>query len=239
MAKTFVLVHGAWQAPYAWQSVRQQLEARGQKVIVIGLPGHGADNTPPEQVSMERYSRKVIDAVGAADEQVILVGHSMGGLVVSGVAEKIPEKIGKLVYVGAYVPADGQSLMDLSMTDKQSILGASLVPSHDQLTLGIKKESLINIFCQDATPEEQELVLSHYRPEPAIPFTDKVNVTGGNFGQVDKYYIRTTEDHAVGINLQNEMIKTAGITHVLSVATGHCPFITRPAEVTDILMTIL
>ena len=52
MTKTFILVHGAWQAPYAWQSVQQQLESNGQKVIVIELPGHGADKTPAAQTSI-------------------------------------------------------------------------------------------------------------------------------------------------------------------------------------------
>ena len=235
VVKTFVLVHGAWQAPYAWQAVKDQLEKKGHKVIVIELPGHGADQTPPIQASIDSYSQKVIEAIDAVDSKVILVGHSMAGLVVSEVAEKIPAKIDKLVYIGAYVPANGQSLMELSMLDKQSLLGASLIPSQDQLTLDVKKENLTNIFCQDATKEEKDLVLANYRSEPAIPFTNKVTVTVENFGKVNKYYIRTVEDHAVGISLQDQMLKAANITHVFSVKTGHCPFISQPGEITSIL----
>ncbi len=238
MANTFVLVHGAWQAPYAWQKVKQQLESKGQKVIVVELPAHGSDQTSPAQVSIDSYSQKVIDAINTTEGKVILVGHSMGGIVVSEVAEKIPSKIQKLIYVGAFVPANGQSLMELSMMDKQSLLGASIVPSQDQLTLDVKKENLINIFCQDATKDEQEMVLKNYRAEPATPFTNKVTVTDQNFGSVDKYYIHTTQDHAVGIDLQNQMVKAANITHVYSVNTGHCPFITQPAEITKLLLQI-
>ena len=239
MTKTFVLVHGAWQAPYAWKAVQQQLVELGHKVVIIELPGHGSDQTPAAATSIDGYSQKVIDAIRAIEEKVILVGHSMGGLVVSEVTEKLPEKIEKLVYIAAYVPANGQSLMELSMMDKQSLLPASLLPSQDQLTLDIKKENLFNIFCQDATAKEQEMVLANYRPEPAIPFTNKVAVTDQNFGKVDKYYIRTINDHAVGLNLQNQMIETAGIKHVFSLHTGHCPFISQPEQTTDLLINII
>jgi len=236
--KTFVLVHGAWQAPYAWQNVKQQLESKGDKVIVVELPGHGDDQTSPAQLSMDVYRDKVVDAINTVDGKVILVGHSMGGMVVSAVSEKIPEKISRLIYIGAFVPASGQSLLELSMMDKQSLLGASLVPSQDQLTLDVKKENVINIFCQDASKDEQEMVMKNYRAEPAIPFTNKVAVTDANFGSVDKYYIHTTQDHAVGMDLQNQMVKTANIKNVYSLNSGHCPFISQPKEVTKLLLKI-
>lgn len=238
LVNTFVLVHGAWQAPYAWQRVKQQLEIEGQKVIVIQLPAHGSDNTPPVEASIDSYSQKIVDALKSTEGKVILVGHSMGGMVVSQVAEMIPSKIKKLVYIGAFVPGNGQSLMELSMMDKQSLLGAAIIPSKDQLTLDIKKENLANIFCQDATKDEQEMVLQNYRAEPAIPFTNKVRLTAENFGAADKYYIETAQDHAVGIDLQKQMVKAARISHVYSVNTGHCPFISQPAEVSKLLMGI-
>lgn len=234
--KTFVLVHGAWQAPYAWQNVQQQLEAKGEKVVVVELPGHGDDQTSPAQLSMDVYRDKVVEAINNIDGKVILVGHSMGGMVVSAVAEKIPSKIEKLVFIGAFVPVNNQSLMELSMMDKQSLLGASIVPSQDQLTLDVKKENVINIFCQDATMDEQEMVMKNYRAEPAIPFTNKVTLTAANFGSVDKYYIHTTQDHAVGMDLQNQMVKNANITKVYSLNSGHCPFISEPDKVTGLLM---
>jgi pimeloyl-ACP methyl ester carboxylesterase len=236
--KTFVLVHGAWQAPYAWQNVKQQLESKGEKVIVVELPGHGDDETSPAQLSMDVYRDKVVNAINNLDGKVILVGHSMGGMVISSVAEKIPSKIEKLVFIGAFVPADNQSLLELSMMDKQSLLGASLVPSQDQLTLDVKRENLINIFCQDGTKNEQEMVMKNYRAEPAIPFTNKVHISNANFGSVDKYYIHTTQDHAVGMDLQNQMIKAANITNIYSLSSSHCPFISEPKEVTTLLMKI-
>lgn len=236
--KTYVLVHGAWQASYVWQQVKDELEKNGQKVIVVELPAHGQDATLPINVTMDVYRDKVITAINAVQGKVVLVGHSMGGMVISAVAEKIPGQIEKLIYVGAFVPANGQSLLELSSMDTQSLLGASIVPSADQLTLDIKEEAIVPIFCQDASADVQKLVLDKFKPEPAIPFTNKVSVTDGNFGKVDKYYIHTLQDHAIGLNLQNKMVAAAHITKVYSINTGHSPFLSQPIQLSAILLNI-
>jgi pimeloyl-ACP methyl ester carboxylesterase len=238
-SKTFVLVHGAWQAPYVWDVVKSELEAKGQKVIVVELPAHGSDMTSPAAVSIDVYRDKVIAAVQSVNGKVILVGHSMGGVVVTAVAEKIPSKIEKLVYIGAFLPANGQSLMDLALTDAQSILGPNLIPSKDQLTLDVNHDKIIDIFCQDANADIQKEVLAKFRVEPAIPFGNKVSLTDANFGSVMKYYIHTAQDHAVGIDLQNRMVTAAHITKTYSLDTGHSPFLTKPDQVTAVLLAII
>ncbi len=93
----YVLVHGAWQAPYVWTSVKEQLESVGQKVVLVQLPAHGDDFNSPANVSIDVYRDKVIATILSTKQKVILVGHSMGGGVVTAVAEKIPGKINKLV----------------------------------------------------------------------------------------------------------------------------------------------
>ena len=238
-AKTFVLVHGAWQAPYVWNTVKTELENAGQKVVVVELPAHGDDSTSPALVSIDVYRDKVVDAINKITGKVILVGHSLGGVVVSEVAEKIPSKIEKLIYIGAFVPANGQSLLDLAGADQQSLLGPALIFSKDQLLINVATDSIVNIFCQDASPTAQQLVLEKYRAEPAIPFTNKVVLTNLNFGKVDKYYIYTLMDHAIGINNQHAMSDAAHITHTYSVNTGHSPFLSQPDNVTKLLLEIV
>ena len=238
VTNTYVLVHGAWQAPYVWTTVKEQLEKAGQKVVVVELPAHGDDYTSPAHVSIDVYRDKVISAIMSTKQKVILVGHSLGGVVVTAVAEQIPDKIKKLIYIGAFVPANGQSLLDLAGQDAQSLLGPSLIPSADQLTLDVKHENITSIFCQDGSDAVKQLVLDNYRVEPAIPFTNKVTVTDANFGSVDKYYIHTLQDHAIGIDNQNKMADAAHITKIYSVNTGHSPFLTQPTEVTKLLLTI-
>ncbi|WP_461093073.1 alpha/beta fold hydrolase [Spirosoma gilvum] len=236
--KTFVLVHGAWQAPYAWQSVKDQLVQQGQNVVVVELPGHGTDNTLPITLSMDVYRDKVVGAINALSDNVILVGHSMGGMVVSAVAEKIPSRIDKLVYVGAFLPANGQSLLALASTDSTSQLGPALIPSADQLMLDIKTENLASIFIQDGSDAVKKQVVDNYRAEPFIPFTNPVALTPANFGKVAKYYVHTAQDHAVGLNLQKQMVAAAGIKSTYTLNSSHCPFLSMPTEVTTTLQTI-
>jgi len=236
--KTYVLVHGAWQAPYVWDAVRNDLLKEGNKVIVVELPGHGNDKSPTYTLSLDVYRDKVIDAISAVNEKVILVGHSMGGMVVTAVAEKIPARISKLIYVGAFLPASGQALVDLSMSDPDSKLRFSLVQSADQLTLDVKADSLTYLFINDGAPAVKQQVIDNYRAEPAIPFTNKVTLTNEGFGTVKKVYIKTLQDIVISPGLQNRMIAAAGITTVYTVNTSHSPFLSQPHEVSKLLLSI-
>lgn len=235
---TYVLVHGAWQAPYVWDAVRSDLEKAGNKVIVIELPGHGADMTPTHTLSLDAYSNAVIGPISKEGGQVILVGHSMAGMVISQVAELIPEKIAKLVYIGAFLPATGQALTDLAYSDPGSQLGAALVPSADKLTLDVKAENLIPLFISDGPPAVQEKVRANYRAEPAIPFGNKVTLTDGKFGAVEKVYIKTMKDVVISPGLQDRMIAAAGIKSIHTVDTGHSPFLAQPAAVSQLLISV-
>ncbi|MFT3702167.1 MAG: alpha/beta fold hydrolase [Agriterribacter sp.] len=236
--QTYVLVHGAWQAPYVWDSVQADLSKSGNKVIVVELPGHGADTTPTHTLSLDVYRDKVIDAISKTDSNVVLVGHSMGGMVITAVAEKVPGKIKKLVYVGAFLPATGQSLTDLAYSDPDSKLGPLLQPSADQLTLDVKRDSLTYLFINDGSDTEKKRVIDNYRAEPAIPFTNKVTLTKENFGSVDKVYIKTLQDIVISPGLQNRMITATGITAVYSVNTSHSPFLAQPHILSDVLLQV-
>lgn len=235
---TYVLVHGAWQAPYVWDAVKADLESRGNQVIVVELPGHGTDQTPAHQLSLDVYRDKVIDAILKTPGRVILTGHSMGGMVITAVAEKVPGKISKLVYIGAFLPANGQALVDLAFSDPDSKLGPSLIESADRLTLDVNADRLTDLFIHDGNAAAQKQVTDNYRAEPALPFTNKVTLTGENFGGVDKVYIKTLQDIVISPGLQDRMIAAAGIKTVYSINTSHSPFLSQPKEVGNLLLAI-
>jgi pimeloyl-ACP methyl ester carboxylesterase len=235
-AKTFVIVPGAWSGPYAWDSVKAILEKSGNKVVVVELPGHGSDSTPPRNLTLDVYRDKVISVIDSIGGQVILVGHSLGGAIISEVAEEAPSKIEKLVYVAGFVPLTGQSVLALASTDTASTLGASLVPSADNLTFGIVQAQIINSFIEDGTTDEQNLVLVNYRAEPAIPLTNAVTLTAANYGSVTKVYIKTLMDHAITPTLQNRMLAaTPGFSTVYQINTSHSPFLVKPDSVAVLL----
>ncbi|MEO8665850.1 MAG: alpha/beta fold hydrolase [Ignavibacteria bacterium] len=114
--KTIVLVHGSWMDASCWNKVIPLLEKAGNEVIALNLPGHGSDNTPTEKLTMQSYANAVVNAIGHRTG-IILVGHSMGGMVISLAAEQIPGKIKKLIYICARLPANGQSLLMLASMD--------------------------------------------------------------------------------------------------------------------------
>lgn len=235
---TYVLVHGAWQAPYVWEAVSNELIKAGNKVVVIELPGHGKDNTPTHTLSLDVYRDKVIESISKIEGKVILVGHSMGGMVITAVAEKVPSKISKLVYIGAFLPATGQALTDLAYSDPDSKLGPLLRPSADQLTLDVVKDSLTYLFINDGTSAIKEKAIANYRAEPAIPFTGKTTLTKENFGSVEKIYIKTMNDIVISPGLQDRMIAAAGIQTIYSVNTSHSPFLAQPHTVAELLLKI-
>lgn len=235
---TYVLVHGAWQAPYVWETVEADLVKKGNKVIVVELPGHGKDTTPTYALSLDAYRDKVVEAINKTNGKVILVGHSMGGMVITSVAEKIPDRISKLVYIGAFVPANGQALGELAMRDPGSKLGPSLSQSADKLTLNVNPADLINLFIADGTTADKEKVMANYRPEPAIPFGNPVILTKERFGAVEKVYIKTMNDVVISPAFQDQIIAIAGIKTVYQVNTSHSPFLAQPKAVADLLLTI-
>jgi len=237
-SQTYVLVHGAWQAPYVWDAVKADLTKKGNKVIVVELPGHGSSKTATYTLSIDVYKDKVIEAISKVNEKVILVGHSMAGMVITAVAEKIPSRISKLVYIGAFLPANGQALTDLAYSDPDSKLGPLLIPSADKLTLDVKADSLTYLFINDGNAAVKQQVVDNYRAEPAIPFTSKVTITNENFGSVSKVYIKTLQDVVISPGLQDRMIAAAGIKSVYSINSSHSPFLVQSKTVSDLLLVI-
>ncbi len=99
---TYVLVHGAWHGGWCWSKLVPLLEATRHRAIALDLPGHGNDKTPLAELSLDRYVACVSTAIGTIDEPVVLVGHSLGGTVISQTAEMHPDRILKLIYLCAF-----------------------------------------------------------------------------------------------------------------------------------------
>jgi pimeloyl-ACP methyl ester carboxylesterase len=239
--KNYVIVPGAWSAPYAWADVKSSLENTGNTVVVVQLPAHGSDQTPPQNVTMDIYRDAVIDAMDAVNGKVILVGHSMGGVVISDVAEKVPAKIEKLVYVAAFVPLSGQSMIELATDDSnnKSVTGHNLEPSEDGAAVDVKQEYIVEGFIQDGTTDAKNLVLSNYKTEPAQPLIDKVTLTAANYGSVAKVYIKTLLDQTVTPDLQKHMLEaTPTFESTYHLNTSHSPFLVKPDSVVILLKTI-
>lgn len=236
-ANTYVLVHGAWADEHAWDAVKPLLETKGHRVLTVNLPGHGADNTPVGQITLQSYVDAVVNTINKQEGKVILVGHSMAGIVVSQVAEKIPQKIRCIVYVAAYLPVNQEDLLSISKKDSVSLIGTNLEFSPDYSTAAIKKDVLVPAIAADCPAAVQEAVVKYHKAEPTGPLGEKVTLSTEKFGKVKKYYIETTDDKAVGNPLQRQMVlKNGGIKKVFTLHTGHLPFLAQPQQFVKYLL---
>jgi pimeloyl-ACP methyl ester carboxylesterase len=227
--KTFLLVHGAWMGAWCWTDVANALRAQGATVDTVELPAHGNDMTALADATLDAYVAKVTAALDTETTPVILVGHSMAGMVITGAAEAAPEKIEKLVYLGAYLPKDGQSLFDLAMTDTDSHLGQVSVVDQEAGLVSIPAESLKDVFLADGSDAEVAELKSRYRDEPLVPFVTPVHTTVENWGSVSKVYIYTKQDHAVSYALQQRMTQGVTLAGSEELDTSHSPFLSQPA----------
>ena len=123
------LVHGAWHGRWCWEKVTGKLEAQGYTVVARDLPGLGEDRTPAAEITLEKYTDAVCETLVTEDEPVLLVGHSMGGIVISQAAERLPDKIKALVYVSAYLLNNGQSILQMVQEDENLAKLASFLVS--------------------------------------------------------------------------------------------------------------
>ncbi len=108
---TFVLVHGGWAGSVVWRQLAPRLRKAGHEVYAPTLTGIGArKHLLNREIDLDTHIQDVIGVIDDADlSDIVLVGHSYGGMVISGVADRVPEKVASLVYLDAFVPENGQS----------------------------------------------------------------------------------------------------------------------------------
>ena len=233
---TIVLVHGAWSDATAWQAVIPALKAQGHEVIAVNLPGHGSDATSFANIGLQSYVDAVKNAIGDR-KNVILVGHSMAGLVISEVAEEIPGQIKALVYLAAYLPQNGESLLSLAKQDADSHVSKYLQIDQATGSANVAKDGVIDVFAADAPAQVGDYLANNIKPEPLAPLATPVTLTDGKFGSVQKVYIHTTDDHAVSLTLQQTLMKNNGhISKEYSLPSSHTPFIAMPDKLATILL---
>lgn len=236
-----VLVHGAWQADFVWEETRAGLRAAGHRVDVVALPAHGSDTTPAYQVSLRSYVDLVKAAINQYDEPVILVGHSLGGAIITQAASELPNKISKLVYVAGFIPVSGKSVLDYSQMDSTTLLGPVIRLSEDQTLAGLDNPAvnLPRVFIQDGTDAQKQNLVERFKAEPTIPLGTPLNYTKAGYDAAGKkYYILTTEDKAISPWFQEKMAAEAGVTRIYKITAGHSPFISRPDELLEILKQV-
>jgi pimeloyl-ACP methyl ester carboxylesterase len=233
----YILVHGAWEESRMWQYVAPILEKNGQRVTAIDLPGHGENKQPISQVTMANYIEHVVGTITQLDHKVILVGHSMTGTVISQVAELIPEKIEKLIYVAAFLLKEGESVLEAMQSDPDGKFFPEIVFSEDQSYATVPEQTLRRIGFHDVEGKIIQRVLPLMAEQQATePFMAKVVVSNKNFGSVPKTYIRTTIDQVTSPALQDSMITNWKVEKVHNLDSGHFPAFSVPKKLAELML---
>jgi pimeloyl-ACP methyl ester carboxylesterase len=235
---TFVLVHGAWQSKGTWDLLCPLLEKRGHRVIMPVLSGLGTDQgrLSPE-ISLRQHVGDVSRELSKFPDPVILVGHSYAGMIISGAAETHPTRVQRLVFLDAFIPEDGQSVLDLLPPEigayfrdiaRQHGDGWRLPGGEGQLDLWGLKAGEARDFVQARLCDfslrcfEEALSLPANR-KAGIPATF---VSGVAEGYPARPFFAPFAAKARASGWQ-----------VVEVNTGHDCHVERPAEITDILLS--
>ena len=238
----FVLVHGAFGSARVWERVAPGLRAAGHEVEAVDLPGSRDDDTPVAEVSLARYGERVCERL-AAGPPALLVGHSMGGMAITQAAARRPDLIAALVYVAAFLPAPGESLISLTQRPEagDDQVQANLVVSGDPPVATMSPEAARRSTCQLATDEQAVWGEARKGPQPVIPFTQPLTVdpgAAGAFAALPRAYIMTLQDWAIWPDLQRFMAERAGCDPVLEIDTDHSVWLTAPGELAAALLSV-
>jgi pimeloyl-ACP methyl ester carboxylesterase len=220
---TFLLIHGAWHGAWCWDRVVPRLRAAGHEVIAPDLPAHGGDRTPWWRATLGGYARRACDAARPAGP-VIAVGHSLGGLVVTEAAAREPALFAALVYLCAFAPLRGESLLSLGRTD-----AATLVPAAARWGLGtiaIRPERATAAFYAGCAPADAVAATDRLRPTPMLPLFQGVRAPPPS--AIPLAYVECSEDRAIPIELQRRMHRRLPMERVVTMATDHSPFLGAP-----------
>lgn len=236
----FVLVHGAFGGAWCWEPVIGPLEAAGHTVEALDLPGGGADRTPIEGVTLSSCAKRVCDVLVSGTEPAILVGHSMGGVVVTQAASDCPGHVASLVFVAAFMPANGQSLLDLAHLPegKGDMIQANIVIEGEPPVAVLSEEATAAAIYNDCTSEQTAWAVAKRRPQAVAPYATPIDVDETVLAAIPRSYVLTTGDRSLAPALQRRMIREHLCERVIELEADHAPYLSATDELIAALLEL-
>jgi len=230
-----VLVHGAWHGGWCWERVVPLLQARRHRVLAPDLPAMGADTTDSAHVTLESWTNYIAELVLREPAPVTLVGHSRAGIIISQVAERIPERIQRLVYVVAYLLPSGSTLAAAARADRESLVAPNMIPEARGITCSLRAAVIRDAFFGHCTDDVYAQAVARLSAEPLKPLVTPLNLTDAQFGRVPRTYIECSDDRAVTLAAQRRMQAALPCETVHTLASDHSPFLSHPAALAELL----
>jgi pimeloyl-ACP methyl ester carboxylesterase len=232
---TFVLVHGAWSGGWCYHKVAARLRAQGYAVFTPTLTGQGERShlLAKQPVNLSLHIDDVLNVFHYENlSGVVLAGHSYGGMVITGVADRIAEHISTLVYLDAFLPEDGQSLFDINIpaNSQRFIVSAGTIGG---LAVPSPPAAFFNVNAADAARVDELAT-----PFPLGAFTEKIKLTGAHKKIAKRVYV-----HATVLPRESpfrpfyERVKADPNWQTHALACGHHVMLDEPERTTEILQS--
>jgi pimeloyl-ACP methyl ester carboxylesterase len=223
--KTVVLVHGAWHGPWCWAMVTQHLEEAAIAHAEVELPFTGHD----DDIAATRT------ALNSIDGTKVLVGHSYGGLVISGAGAGRSD-VAHLVYLCAFLVQPGETILDelAQVPDLPAAKVLDAIVSHDDGTSSIDPDHAVAAFYALSPPDAARDAIGRLRPMHGRSILSKCK--GAPWKQIPSTYIFCEQDQAIPVEGQRCMARSA--TGSIALDTDHSPFLSKPYEVARILVNV-
>lgn len=232
----FVLVHGAWHGAWCWQRVAPLLTAAGHPVLAASCRGVGkrATELTPE-IGLDSYISDVISAIDAEDLiDVVLVGHSHGGWIVAGVADRIPERIGKFVFLDANLVGAGTSQFSTLDPELVSARRAAAAQSPGGLSMPPPPARAFGIT------DEADIawVDSHLTPQPLKTYEDVLRLEHPLGNGLPRTYVACINPPFGAVASAHRWAQAQPDWNYIEIATGHDAMVIAPALLAATLVGI-
>jgi len=226
----YVLVHGAWHGGWCWKRMLPELAGTGIEVHTPTLTGLGERaHLASRDVSLETHVRDVLGTLESERlDDVILVGHSYAGVVVTAVADRAPQRISRLVYLDAIVPRSGQCLYDAAGSAFRERIEGLVSTQGEGWYIPLPTAERMGLFLQ----EDIDFAMPRLVPHPARTFREPVTLKSPWGKPVRRTYINCIGKSTPGGPRSSQ---AAGIDDYHEISTGHDAMVTAPKEVAAIL----
>ena len=224
----YVICHGAWSGGWSWKKVRGLLNSAGHEVVTPTYTGLGERaHLAHPMIDLETHIQDVLGAIQYEDlRDFILVGHSYGGMVVTAVADRVPERVRHLVYLDAFVPGDGQSLASLAGKGHPAA-------SIDEWLIAPNPPS------PDTSTEDLAWIMPRRRHQPARCFTQPVRLTGGSAPSFPRTYVHCTNKIGNDVFRQfADRFRDDPAWRFHAMDASHSPNITAPEALAALLLAL-
>ena len=241
---TFVLVHPAWFGGWCWTRVAPLLRAAGHAVLTPTLTGLGERaHLLDHGVDLQTHVEDVVNTLVYEDlAAVVLVGNSSGGMVVTGVADRVPERVAEVVYLDAFVPEDGECVFDLLAPERRAVMEALVEEEGNGWLLPRTApppwEEILPRLWQITDPADLAWALPRLRATPVGHLTRPVRLVRGAAGHLPRSYVRCTRYPQPTFDRYAQQAREVPGWRYRELDCSHLAAITCPGELAAVLLEL-